>query len=103
MAHSDVPGPVLGLSSNVLSIAAGYGGVLQCWGWNKYRQLGNGTRTDSNTPVDVCGLSSGARAVSVAGDHSCALLDSGITACWGYDLDGEVSGYTPQYPRPVVE
>lgn len=61
---SSTPVAVSGLSTGVIAIAAANGhtcavmdiGSARCWGNNSYGQLGNGTTTDSTSPVAVSGL-----------------------------------------------
>ena len=95
------PVDVIGLSSGVQAIAAGFyhtcalltsGGVM-CWGYNWFGQLGNGISgidEYETTPVDVSGLSSGVQTI-VAGRYStCALLTSGGIKCWGSNGSGQL-------------
>ena len=54
------------------SLALKYDGTVWAWGSNSYGQLGDGTDTDSNVPVQVQGLT-GIIAVSAGEAHSLAV------------------------------
>lgn len=85
-----VPAPMAGLSG-VTALSAGRGhhcavladGSVRCWGSNNDGQLGNGSTTDSASPVVVSGMAN-AVAVVAGSRHSCALLADGSVRCWGY-------------------
>ena len=70
------------------------GGVV-CWGLNSAGQLGNGSTTNSSTPVAVSGLSAGVASIAVGGNTSCAVLTSGVIKCWGDDSSGQLGDGSP--------
>jgi alpha-tubulin suppressor-like RCC1 family protein len=103
VAVSGLDGPVVAISAGTLDTCALItGGSLRCWGYNANGQLGNGTTTDSSTPVTPSGLNNGVVAVSTAGWHTCALTSDGAVRCWGKNFSGELGdGTTTNSSTPV--
>jgi alpha-tubulin suppressor-like RCC1 family protein len=106
--HSHVS--VIGLGAGVTGIATGgfhscavFGtGDVKCWGANFAGQLGDGTTTDQNTPVDVIKLKN-VVAIGAGYAHTCALLQSGSIKCWGDNTYGQLGdGTTGNYDTEPV-
>jgi len=78
-----------------LTISAGYyhscgvtpGGAAYCWGENS-GELGNGTNTDSPTPVAVSGGLTFA-SISAGFIETCGVTTSGAAYCWGDNYSGQ--------------
>jgi uncharacterized repeat protein (TIGR01451 family) len=93
----NVPADVTGLPSGVAAIAAGYyhtcalttSGTVKCWGYNSYGELGDGTTTNSNVPVNVLGTFVSGFIDSVAANLG---ADGTLTT------DSEGDGATPSDP-----
>jgi alpha-tubulin suppressor-like RCC1 family protein len=69
------------------------GGKVRCWGYNFSSELGNGSTTDSLTPVEVGGLS-GATQIDAGFSHTCAVVSSGEVRCWGFGGFGQLGDGT---------
>jgi alpha-tubulin suppressor-like RCC1 family protein len=70
-------------------------GAVDCWGYNAYGELGDGTTTNSDVPVAATGIKTAtslAEDISTEGDGFgyCALLKTEHIECWGYNSYGEL-------------
>jgi len=76
--------------------------AIKCWGWNGNGQLGDGTKINRSTPINVDGLSSNANAVDAGEYHSCAVTSTGGAKCWGSNSMGKLGdGTTTDHLTPV--
>jgi Regulator of chromosome condensation (RCC1) repeat len=105
-AVDSTPTPVAGIHSAVAIAAGGdtdFGpthgcallgdGTVACWGGNHSGELGDGTTTDSASPIVVAGIM-GATGVAAGSGHSCALVANGNIACWGDNSFGQLGNGT---------
>jgi alpha-tubulin suppressor-like RCC1 family protein len=87
------PQNVVGLSAGVTAIATGkfhtcavVNGSAKCWGANLRGQIGAqqgvGSSTPQPMPVDVATLSAGVTTIAAGSEHSCAVVNGGVS-CWG--------------------
>jgi alpha-tubulin suppressor-like RCC1 family protein len=106
---TETPSRVIGLST-ATGVAAGQdhtcarliNGTVECWGSNRFDQLGIGPKVPSSTePVPVPGITR-ARTIKAGSYHTCALLTDGHVRCWGYNESGQLgSGSGTQIAHPV--
>lgn len=75
---------------------------VKCWGYNYVGQLGNGTTTDSLTPVSVIDLENGVVDLGSGGSHNCVLTTAGGVKCWGDNDYGQLGdSWTSNRTTPV--
>ena len=68
-------------------------GTVWSWGDNAYGQLGDGTMTDSPTPVQVVGLTN-VKAIACGSEHALALKTDGTVWAWGTNYCGALGDNT---------
>jgi alpha-tubulin suppressor-like RCC1 family protein len=114
------PQPVLGpggigLLANIVAISAGdftsmalrNDGTVWMWGQNYNGELGDGTVTERDTPIQVqgpggVGVLTGVTAIAAGDTWSAALRSDGTVWMWGADLNGLLGdGGATTYPGPV--
>ena len=104
------PQPVSGITGGATQVVLGYnhGCALvseqaQCWGSNRYGQLGIGQATQRPIPLTTIG---GPWAqVSAGSSHTCGVTASGAAMCWGEGYRGQLGNNTDTYsgsPVPVT-
>ena len=107
------PVEVRGFEAGVVAVSGGgehtcalaTAGGVKCWGHNNFGGLGDGTRTQRVSPVDVVGLTSGVKAVAAGRHFTCALTVGGAVKCWGLNESGQVGDGTTEnrwLPTDVV-
>ncbi len=115
-AEEVLPAPVA-LPSDVYAVAVAAGarnsciiasdGVVYCWGANRSGQLGTPVGTDRPLPVRIGELHEPAVSVGVMDNAICALLRSGVVACWGDNVAGQLGrgsrdAEVHTEPKPVL-
>jgi len=91
-------------SGQVHTCAVTNEGIAKCWGRNFAGQLGDGESTNSPTPVDVSGLTSGVVQISSGFDHTCAVSTTAGAKCWGGNHYGELGNgeFTTDFPYGIT-
>ncbi len=104
MGVVDMDSGAQGISSNSTHTCALMdSGGIECWGYNPYGQLGDGSLSSRDIPVGVSDLSSGAGLVAAGYWHTCAVLEDGGAMCWGYNGSAQLGDGTSDNSATPVD
>ncbi|WP_052417169.1 pre-peptidase C-terminal domain-containing protein [Cellvibrio mixtus] len=87
--------------ANVIKVESGHtnacalttAGGVKCWG-SDAANPGNNTNAERNTAVDIAGLTSGVKDISIGMSHTCVLTETGGVKCWGNNDYGQLGNNT---------
>lgn len=102
------PGPIDDIG-DAIAVASGWyhacvitkDGHVWCWGRNHQGQLGDGTKEDRATPVEVVGVEDAVQ-LSLAVHSTCARLGNGQVWCWGDNVRGQLGDGSVEDSRVPV-
>lgn len=81
------------VAGHYFTLALKSNGTVWAWGINSNGQLGDGTESDRNTPVQVSGLNA-VTAIAAGPNHSLALKSDGTVWAWGWNIAGQLGNGT---------
>lgn len=109
--HGDTPACVEAQCTGINAIALGDAhscvlldtGHVQCWGDNKYAQVGTSLDTLKVTrPILLPGVT-GIKQLALGARHTCALDQAGKVSCWGDNARGQLGSPSNGQTPAVVE
>jgi alpha-tubulin suppressor-like RCC1 family protein len=84
------------------SVAMKKDGTLWAWGYNNFGQLGNGTNTDSRTPIQVGGDTEWLSAAAGTW-HTVAIKADGSFWAWRLNQDGQFGNGTHKNSHTPIQ
>jgi len=82
------------------------GGLLYCWGYNRYGQTGNGSTEDVDVPQQISKKLRFALVTAGGNEfsgHACGITTDGRAMCWGDNRWGQLgNGSIAQATRPTL-
>ena len=100
VAQTTLDGVVRMAAGGLHTCAVLTSGIVACWGYNGYGQIGDGGPVDHWLPAPAA-IEGVATDVSAGGRHTCAIVDAALD-CWGWNNSGQLGdGSTTTRHTPV--